>query len=102
MLTLFRITSLLEGLSYLVILSVTMGLISRELVFTLGMAHGALFMGYFLMSLIVSHKLGWSVVTWLLVLAAAVIPLAFILVELFIQKQMRAHAPDGTQNVETV
>jgi len=90
MLNFFRIISLLEGLSYLIILSVTLGLISRELVFILGMAHGALFMGYFVMSLIVSHKQEWSVVTWLLVFVAAVIPFAFIFVDLFIQKQMRS------------
>lgn len=97
MLTFFRTISLLEGLSYLVILSVTLGVISRELVFILGMAHGALFMGYFLASLIVSHKQGWSIVTWLLVLIAAVIPFAFIFVDLFIQKQMRLS--EGKQQV---
>jgi len=82
--------SLLEGLSYLVILCVTLGLISREYVFTLGMVHGALFLAYFVLSLAVSHKQGWSVVTWLLVFFAAVIPFAFVLVELFIRKQTQS------------
>ncbi len=88
MLAFFRTTSLLEGLSYLAILSVTLGLISREMVYTLGIAHGALFMVYFFASLIVSHKQGWTVVTWLLVFLASIIPFAFILVDRFIHKQM--------------
>ena len=99
MLVFFRITSLLEGLSYLAILSVTLGLISREMVYTLGMAHGALFMGYFVVSLIASHKQGWSVVTWLLVFLASIVPFAFILVDRFIHKQMRSS--QGTEQVGT-
>ena len=82
----FRILSVLEGLSYLLILSVTFGLISREYVFPLGIGHGILFLGYLILSLRVSHKAGWSIVTWLLVFLAAVIPFAFIPVELFLRK----------------
>ena len=89
MLNFFRITSLLEGVSYLVILSVTLNIISREFVFFLGMAHGVLFMLYFICSLITSHKQNWSVVTWLLVLLAAIVPFAFIAVEFFLKKQQR-------------
>ena len=87
MLNFFRISSVLEGLSYLVILSVTYGFISREFVFILGMTHGALFALYFILSLVISHKQGWSVVIWLLVLLAAVIPFAFILVDIFLRKE---------------
>ncbi|NLD15650.1 MAG: DUF3817 domain-containing protein [Gammaproteobacteria bacterium] len=89
MLKLFRISSLLEGLSYLVILGVTVQLIPREHVFTLGMIHGGLFMLYFVLSLVVSHQRGWPVWRWLLVFLAAIVPLAFIPVELFLQKEMR-------------
>jgi integral membrane protein len=88
-LQMFRIASLLEGFSYLLILSVTLNILSRELVFPIGMAHGALFMLYFVLSLLASHKQGWSVLVWLLVLVAAVVPLAFIAVELFLQKELR-------------
>ena len=89
MLTYFRISSFLEGISYLVILCVSLNIISRELVYIIGMTHGALFVVYFVLSLIASHKQGWSVVIWLLVFLAAVVPFAFILVELFIKKQLR-------------
>ena len=72
---------MLEGVSYLVILSVTLNIVSRDYIFVIGMTHGALFLGYFVLSLFASHKQGWSVVIWLLVLLAAVVPFAFIPVE---------------------
>ncbi len=84
----FRIASLLEGLSYLVILSVSIGLISREFVYALGMAHGVLFLAYLVLSLQISHKQGWPVIVWLLVFFAAIVPFAFILVEVFIRREL--------------
>lgn len=90
MLSIFRFFSVLEGLSYLVILSVTLQIIPREYVFYLGMAHGILFLIYFVLSLVVSHKQEWSVVTWLLVLLAAIVPLAFLPVEVFLKKEQKA------------
>lgn len=89
----FRVVSVLEGISYLVILSVTLGLITRELVFTLGMVHGALFVAYFFFSLLVSHKQGWSVFRWLLILLAAIVPFAFLPVEVFLRKEHHKSAP---------
>lgn len=97
MLKFFRIASLLEGLSYLLILCVTLGFISRELVFTIGMGHGALFLVYFVLSLLASHKQGWSVVVWLLVLLAAFIPFAFVPVEMFLQKELRRKESSALQ-----
>lgn len=82
----FRGVSFLEGISYLVILCVTFGIISRDYVFMLGMIHGVLFMLYAFMSLQVSHKEQWSVVVWLLVFLASIIPFAFIAVELYLRK----------------
>ena len=89
MLKLFRISSLLEGISYLVILCVSIGVISRDFVFIIGMTHGALFTLYFVLSLLASHKQDWPVFVWLMVLFAAVIPFAFVPVEIFIQKELR-------------
>lgn len=86
MLKIFRIISILEGLSYLIILSVTIGLISRDYVFSLGMAHGVLFMLYLVLSLLVSNKKGWSVLIWGLLFLASLIPFAFILVEIYLRK----------------
>ena len=84
----FRLVSLLEGISYLLILSITLGFISRDYVFYLGSMHGGLFITYLLLSLYASHKQKWSVVTWLLVSSASIVPFAFIAVEFYIRKQL--------------
>ena len=84
----FRVASVLEGISYLLILSVTVGIIGREFVFPLGMVHGVLFLLYLVLSLQVSHKQGWSVVVWLLIFLASIVPFAFIAVEMFLRREM--------------
>ena len=89
----FRVISLLEGLSFLVLLSVTLGLVSRDFVFQLGMIHGVLFMVYLLMSLIVSNKQQWSLVTWLSLFIASIVPFAFIAVEVFLSKKLGYQKP---------
>ncbi len=89
MIKLFRFASLAEGLSLLVILSVSLGFISRDHVYVLGMTHGVIFMVYCLLSLLVSHRQGWAVGTWLLTLAAGVVPFAFVLVERYLKKEQQ-------------
>ena len=89
MLNFFRSSSVLEGISYLIILCVSFGIISREYVFFLGITHGVLFLLYLVLSLMVSHKQSWSVVIWLLVFLAAIVPFAFLLVEVFIRKEIQ-------------
>lgn len=84
----FRLASLLEGISFLLILSVTLGIISRDYVFPLGVGHGLLFVAYLALSLYASHKRSWSVIVWLLVFLASIIPFAFIVVELFLRKEL--------------
>ena len=85
----FRLISALEGISYLVILSVSLGLISRDYVYPLGLTHGALFMAYLFASMVCSHKQKWSLVTWLLIFMAAFIPFAFVAVDFFLKKQSK-------------
>lgn len=82
----FRATSLLEGISYLIILSVTVGFISRDYVSTLGMVHGILFLIYIVLSLIISNKKQWPIITWFGLFVAALIPFAFLSVEYFLKK----------------
>jgi integral membrane protein len=86
MLKYFRAISLLEGLSFLAILSVSFGLVSRDLVYQLGMTHGVLFMLYLFLSLIVSNKQQWSLLTWVSLFVASIVPFAFIGVEIFLSK----------------
>lgn len=87
MLTAFRAISLIEGLSFLVILSVTLGVIPRDYVFMLGMTHGVLFLVYLIIALVVSGQRSWSVITWFLLWAAALVPFAFIAVDMFLRKE---------------
>ncbi len=84
MIKFFRIISLLEGLSYLAILSVTLGYISRDYVSSLGMTHGILFMVYII--LVISNNGNWSSRQQLGLMAASVIPFAFIPTEIYLQK----------------
>lgn len=86
MLTSFRIISLLEGLSFLFLLTIAYILNQREYLFYIGMGHGLLFMLYFAMSLITSHQQKWSVLFWLMVLMVAVVPFGFIPMELKLRK----------------
>jgi integral membrane protein len=83
-------------MSYLLILSVTLEFVSRNYVFALGSIHGALFLIYLLLSLRTSHKQGWSLIVWLLIFFAAVVPFAFIAVELFLRKEMSAPEAKAT------
>ena len=96
MVKLFRMVSCAEGLSYLVILSVTLGFISREFVFVLGMTHGVLFLLYLILSLLVSNQKGWSVIKWLGLFAAAIIPFAFVPVEVMMRKQEAEPMPESS------
>jgi len=93
MLKYFRAISILEGLSFLAILSVTLGLISREFVYQLGMAHGVLFMLYLILSLVVSNKQNWSILMWLSLCLASIIPFAFIPVEIYLSKVLAYRKP---------
>lgn len=86
MLAIFRSISVLEGLSFLAILSVTFGLISRDYVFYLGMGHGVLFMLYMVISLLLSNQQEWSLKIWVPLFLASLIPFAFIPVEVFLKK----------------
>ena len=94
MLNNFRTVSIAEGLSYLAILCVTIGLISRDFVSYLGMFHGVLFIIYLTFSLTLAEKKGWSILIWLVLFLAAVVPFAFIIVEYFLRKEsVKAELP---------
>jgi integral membrane protein len=82
----FRAISILEGLSFLAILSVSFGFVSRDFVFQLGMVHGVLFMLYLPLSLNVSNKHQWSLLTWFALFIASIVPFAFIAVEIFLSR----------------
>lgn len=78
MLTLFKLISILEGASYLLLLFVGVPLKywgqNDILVKLLGMPHGILFMAYVVLGLFIRSKMNWDVKTTLIVLVASVVP----------------------------
>tara|TARA_B110000977_G_scaffold5869_1_gene8256 strand:+ start:1104 stop:1376 length:273 start_codon:yes stop_codon:yes gene_type:complete len=78
MIKLFRITSYLEGISYLLLLGIGVPLKylagNDSLVKTIGMPHGILFMAYIFLAIIIKQKMNWDNKTIIIVLIASVIP----------------------------
>lgn len=91
MLRVFRIISLLEGCSYLLILCVTLDIISRDFVSVLGMGHGVLFIVYCVLTLITSYRQRWTLPVWIPILLAAIVPFAFLFVEAFLQRELHKY-----------
>ena len=50
-----------------------------------------------MLSLVVSHRQGWSVITWLLTLLAGMVPFAFVAVEAFLKKEQRRNPLSATE-----
>ena len=78
MLKIFKITSLLEGISYLLILFVTMPLKyiwdNGEPNKVIGMAHGFLFIAYIVLAIMMKSERKWSAKTLGIVLLCSIIP----------------------------
>ncbi|MGB3775235.1 MAG: DUF3817 domain-containing protein [Leeuwenhoekiella sp.] len=79
MLRFFKAISILEGISFLGLLLITMPL---KYFFDnplpnqwLGMAHGVLFILYIVFAIVVGRKLKWSIKTVLIVFICSIIPL---------------------------
>ena len=78
LLTVFRITAFLEGLSYILLLGVGVPLKyfqnNDAIVKAIGMPHGLLFIFYVFASYVIKQKLNWSIKTYAIIISAAVIP----------------------------
>ena len=78
MIKLFRLITLLEGSSYLLLLFIAVPLkylVGDELyVKLLGMPHGVLFILYIVFTFIFQKKMKWSLINFLIILVASVIP----------------------------
>lgn len=78
LLPVFRITALLEGVSYLLLLCIASPikwfLGDPQYVKMLGMPHGVLFMAYVVLAILISADMKWSTKTMWIVLIASVIP----------------------------
>lgn len=85
MLNFFRLLSLIEGASLVILLFIAMPAKYHfgyfDIVWIAGMSHGILWLAYVAASLPVSHKQNWSVLFWMLALIASVIPFACLYLE---------------------
>lgn len=74
----FRIISLLEGLSYLLLLFIAVPLKyfygNEILVKILGMPHGILFILYIFFSVILKNKMNWNIKQTIEIMTASIIP----------------------------
>ncbi|GAA4232191.1 DUF3817 domain-containing protein [Postechiella marina] len=84
-LNIFRITALLEGLSYLLLLFVATPIKyimhDPQYVKMLGMPHGILFILYIILAFLIKGDMKWSSKTFGIVLLASIIPFGTFYVE---------------------
>ncbi len=77
-LNIFRITALLEGVSYILLLFIATPvkylLNDPQYVKLLGMPHGLLFIGYVVLAFMLKNELKWSQKQFMVVLLASIIP----------------------------
>ena len=90
MLNNFRIISLIEGLSFLVLLFVAMPLKYQwgypEAVSMVGMTHGMLFMAYVILAGVVGQRQGWSDRFMFVVVLAGMLPFGCFVLEQRLKK----------------
>ena len=83
----FKIVAILEGTSFLVLLSnmifikPTNFALYKTLLNPIGYSHGFLFIGYCLLALLIKKSQKWDLKTLFIVLAASLLPLAILFVE---------------------
>lgn len=74
----FRVVSILEGVSYILLLFIATPikyLAGNDLfVKMLGMPHGLLFITYVVLAIMLKYELSWKPKTFIIILAASVIP----------------------------
>ena len=95
MLKLFRLLSLIEGLSLITLLFIAMPFryqLGIDFVWPVGMTHGVLWLAFFVLSLAVSHAQRWSVPVWLLALLCSVIPFGFVYLDKRLKRELLAAA----------
>lgn len=84
-LKLFKLTSIAEGVSAILLFGVAMPLkyIFNKpfLISSVGMAHGILFIAFVLFAIVYQFKVKWKIMDFLIILICAVIPLGTFYVE---------------------
>lgn len=87
MLRIFKITAILEGISYLLlfanmlIIKPTNLELYKQFLFPIGMAHGVLFIGYVVLAFLLQPSQKWSLKTLFIILIASLLPFATFYIE---------------------
>lgn len=87
MLKIFKITAILEGISYLVLFSNMLFIkpsnfeLYHTLLYPIGMSHGVLFIAYVLLAILIKKSQKWSFKTLSIILVASLIPFGAFYVE---------------------
>ncbi|MGH2665582.1 DUF3817 domain-containing protein [Flavobacterium sp.] len=87
MIKIFKVTAILEGISYLVLFSNMLFIkptnfeLYKKLLFPIGMSHGLLFIGYILLAILLKNAQNWKFKSFAEILAASVIPFGTFYIE---------------------
>lgn len=87
MLKIFKITAILEGISYLVLFSNMLFIkptnlaLYKTLLYPIGMSHGILFIGYIILAILLKKSQKWDIKNFAVILIASLIPLGTFYVD---------------------
>lgn len=87
MIKLFRLTAILEGISYILLFANMLILkpnyieVYKQLLYPIGMSHGVLFIGYIALAFLVKAEKKWNFITFGIVLIASLLPFGTFYVE---------------------
>lgn len=87
MLKLFKIVAILEGISYLALFGNMLFIkhnnpeLYKTLLFPLGMAHGILFIGYLILSIMLKYEENWDWKKFGIIAIASIIPFGTFYIE---------------------
>jgi len=80
MLKIFKVTAILEGISYLVLFSNMLFIkptnleLYKTLLYPIGMSHGVLFIGYVIFAFLLKNAQNWNIKDFGFILAASLLP----------------------------
>lgn len=80
MLRIFKLTAILEGISYILLFANMLLLkpsnleLYKQLLYPIGMSHGVLFVGYIGLAIILKKTMRWNYISFLIILLASLLP----------------------------
>jgi integral membrane protein len=87
MLKIFKVTAILEGISYLVLFSNMLFIkptnmeLYKTLLYPIGMSHGILFIGYVLLAFLLKKAQNWNFKVFGIILIASLLPFGTFYIE---------------------